>query len=269
MGKYEKLIEKRVQKILKKLPREPVALAMSGGKDSTYLAYLLDKLGFNYDIIYFYLPIEPHTTKQLQYVQKFSEEYGKKLVICDLRHINILKASKLRKRPICSVCGLVKRYYFNKFARDKGYGVLLTGHNLTDIYRFLLINLAAGTLEYSARNLPINEPKHPRHITLAKPLFFVPESYIRQEMEELGLPYYKEPCPYSRDVKWKAIVSFIEEQSPDILYGSVLHFVNKYSNLFLKEAKFKECSVCGEPTSSEKGICSYCRVFSFLGDKKL
>jgi tRNA(Ile)-lysidine synthase TilS/MesJ len=35
-------------------------------------------------------------------------------------------------RSICSVCGLSKRYIFDRVALDHGFDVVATGHNLDD-----------------------------------------------------------------------------------------------------------------------------------------
>jgi PP-loop superfamily ATP-utilizing enzyme len=41
-------------------------------------------------------------------------------------------AFSFTSRSACGVCGLSKRYVFNRVAVEHGYDVVLTGHNLDD-----------------------------------------------------------------------------------------------------------------------------------------
>lgn len=70
--------------------------------------------------------------------EKFANENNLKLHVVDIEKeyghsIPVLSASSHRGhgKP-CAVCGLAKRHEMNCIARDLGYDVLATGHNLDD-----------------------------------------------------------------------------------------------------------------------------------------
>ena len=69
----------------------------------------------------------------------------------------------------CAACGTLKRHYFDRAARDGGFDVLATGHNLDDEAAVLLGNVLHWQTEYLGRQVPVLEerPGFPRKV---KPL---------------------------------------------------------------------------------------------------
>ena len=55
----------------------------------------------------------------------------------------------------CSACGLSKRHLFDDAARDGGYDVVATGHNLDDEAAVLFGNTLRWDIDYLARQLPV------------------------------------------------------------------------------------------------------------------
>ena len=58
-------------------------------------------------------------------------------------------------RSTCAVCGLSKRYVFNRAALEGGFDVVATGHNLDDEAATLLGNTLRWQTEYIARQSPV------------------------------------------------------------------------------------------------------------------
>ncbi|NPA86162.1 MAG: hypothetical protein GXO42_02075 [bacterium] len=270
LRRIERLVNKRINRIVKQIKNKKLLVAVSGGKDSMFLLYKLHEFGFEFSVLHLFLGYGEFSQAQLETVKRACSELGIELHIEDLSWLRIPEAAKLRGRKVCSVCGVAKRYYFNKVTRELGFEVLVTAHNLSDIYRFLLINLSTGTLEYSARNLPCKLPAHPKQIIMAKPLYFVPESWIELLVQRYKIPHVTLRCPYIERNYWKEIVRQIEQQDPTILYTSVKFFLEKYAPLIpVGEEHLKDCKLCGEPTSSKDGICTFCRIFKLnRGEKK-
>jgi uncharacterized protein (TIGR00269 family) len=258
----DKLTTKRMMKVLKAIKGKKIIVATSGGKDSMFLVHRLLELRVPFAMLHLYLGYGAFSDEQRRVVEKFAEEHEIQLHVEDLSHLRIPEVAARKGRKVCSVCGVAKRYYFNKLARELGYDVLVTAHNLSDIYKFLLINLSTGTLEYSARNLPVKYPAHPKQVIFAKPLYYVPESWIRLLVDYYGIEHAKLKCPYVEHDFWKEIVAKIEERDPNILYTSVKFFVKKYAKLIpVHEERLRSCKICGEPTASKDGICTFCKLF--------
>ena len=64
-------------------------------------------------------------------------------------------AAKVTRRVPCSACGLSKRHIFDEAAREGGYDVVVTGHNLDDEAAVLFGNTLRWDVEYLGRQLPV------------------------------------------------------------------------------------------------------------------
>src|SRR5512147_673299 len=122
-------------------PNEKILVAVSGGKDSLSLWDILQRLGYQADGLYISLGIEEgihYSAESRRLTEQFARERGLRLHVVDIQEeyhkaIPALTLGNRRGRgKECSVCGLVKRHEMNRIARDFGYDVLATGHNLDD-----------------------------------------------------------------------------------------------------------------------------------------
>src|SRR5215217_6491454 len=120
-----------------------VLVAVSGGKDSLALWDLLLELGYQADGLYLSLGIGAYSERSKAVCEEFASERGATLVVHDLaaeHGYTIPEAAGGTGRSSCGVCGLSKRYVFNKAALDGGYDVVCTGHNLDDEAAVLFAN---------------------------------------------------------------------------------------------------------------------------------
>ncbi len=65
----------------------------------------------------------------------FARARGAGLRVVSVREkygLGIRELARQARRAACSVCGLHKRYFFNREAVEGGYNVVATGHNLDD-----------------------------------------------------------------------------------------------------------------------------------------
>src|SRR3989442_11273312 len=121
-----------------------VLVAASGGKDSLSLLDILRKLGYQADAFYVDLGIGEYSRQSKAKVERYTSEHGIPLHVHELKEdegAGINDLADLVHRPTCSVCGMLKRYHFNRTAVEKGYHVLATGHNLDDEAARLLGNV--------------------------------------------------------------------------------------------------------------------------------
>ena len=111
-----------------------ILVALSGGKDSLALVLELAQQGYDVTGLHLDLGIPGSSDKARSMVERFCQKWQLKLHVVSFEEegIAIPKVKAHLRRPICSACGTIKRYYFNKVALDLNYTVLATGHNLDD-----------------------------------------------------------------------------------------------------------------------------------------
>jgi hypothetical protein len=153
-------------------PGERVLVAVSGGKDSLACWHLLRELGYEADGFVIGLGIGEYSEESTRYAQAFAHERGLTLHYCNLRDehgFDVPTAAKATRRVPCSACGLSKRHLFDAAAREHGYDVVATGHNLDDEAAVLFGNVLRWQTEYLGRQLPVLPGDHgfPRKV---KPL---------------------------------------------------------------------------------------------------
>ena len=177
---YLDWIPEQTERFIKKYEmftrEEKILVAVSGGKDSLALWDILVRLGYQADGLYIGLGIDTSTTlsagsglgyssESQRLTQKFADERNLKLHIVDVEKeygqpIPVLAelTHRGKGRP-CSVCGLTKRHVMNRIARDLGYAVLATGHNLDDEAAVLFGNTLNWLGDYLLRQKPGPCPK--------------------------------------------------------------------------------------------------------------
>src|SRR3990172_531554 len=146
--------------------REQVLVAVSGGKDSLALWDVLWRLGYQTAGMYIHLGIARETEYSdlsEQYAREFAAERGLPLHIVNVKEDfgqtipELAQVSHRGRSKPCAVCGLVKRHAMNRTARELGFDVLATAHNLDDEAAFLFGNV----LGWNTRQLRRMSPSLP------------------------------------------------------------------------------------------------------------
>jgi tRNA-5-methyluridine54 2-sulfurtransferase len=263
---------------------EKVLIAVSGGKDSLSLWDILQRLGVQADGLHICLGINGPTSlteKGLSYssesqrlTEKFAAGRSLKLHIVDIQREYgatipqfTRKTQRGRGKP-CSVCGLVKRHVMNRIARDLGYDVLATGHNLDDEAAVLFGNTLTWVGEYLLRQGPVL-PGTPGLVRKVKPLCRIYERDMLAYALLRGIEYIYEECPFSigsTSIYYKQLLNRLENERPGAKLSFYLSFLEaRKSGLFTAreeiQAELHTCPSCGQPTSA-LGLCSFCRMMS-------
>jgi len=268
-------VERHIKKYQMFTRAEKILVAVSGGKDSLALWDILVRLGYNADGLYIGLGIEEgvaYSSESQRLTQKFADqnnltlhivdvedEYGQPIpVLSDLTH-------RGKGRP-CSVCGLTKRHVMNRIARDLGYDVLATGHNLDDEAAVLFGNTLNWLGEYMLRQSPVllESPGLARKV---KPLCRFYEREMTAYALLRGIEYIYEECPFadgSKSIMYKELLNQLETERPGAKLTFYLKFLDARENgLFARREQVKTelnpCPNCGQPTSAP-GLCSFCRL---------
>ncbi len=266
LGFIEKRVEQTIEKYKMFSRRDKVLVAVSGGKDSVTLWYVLAKLGYQADGVFLKLGHTDQVAPAMEIARKMAELTGRKLIIEDatqyLYGLSTFEAARLMRRPVCGFCGKVKRYLMNKVAVENGYDVLATGHNLDDEASLLLGNLLHWQTGYILRSFPVLEATHPKLVKKVKPHCFNYERDILTYAELAGLPYLKSSCPFSMGATlpvYKQMWDFLEKEQPSAKITFYKGFLREKSKIFKTEEnrpQLKSCKICGYPTTGE--VCSFC-----------
>lgn len=261
-------------------PGDRVLLAVSGGKDSLALWDVLWRLGYAVDGLYINLGIESSEGQYSNDSQEYASTFARQNSL-ELRIVNVQESygqtipqfashsQRGRVKP-CGVCGLVKRHIMNQIARDFGYDVLTTAHNLDDEVAVLMGNMITWQVDLLQRQTPIL-PAEDGFVRKAKPFFRFYERETAAYSLLRGIEYEEEECPYSTGSKqlvYKDILNKLEETTPGIKMNYYASFLNARADEYFLSAdhparhsdqELHQCPICGQPTSS-KGACAFCRL---------
>jgi uncharacterized protein (TIGR00269 family) len=264
-------IEKKVVETIRKYKligkKDKVVVALSGGKDSTSIVYILKKLGYDVHGLMIDLYLGGWSRVHNDNMTKFCSENDIPLTIVDLKKelgqgICFIKAVLKKQKNLtgCTVCGIIKRWILNKWAKKLGADVLVTGHNLDDEAQNVLMNFLKGNVLLGLNSSPATGGKSVKGFAQrVKPLFYVSESEIMKyaRKKKFDILYDKCPCAfgtYRVDTReWMAGVSD----------GEKLKIVENFQKQIPKLRKenvmeLKECKKCGEPSRGE--LCNYCKI---------
>ena len=128
---------------------------------------------------------------------------------------DIPTAGRKGSRSTCAVCGLSKRYVFNKAAAEGGFDVIATGHNLDDEAATLLGNTLRWNTEYIARQSPAL-PAKDGMVKKVKPLHRLSELETAAYAFLRGIDYVVEECPLvagNTQLRYKEAMNTIEATS--------------------------------------------------------
>ncbi len=192
-----------------------IAIALSGGKDSLTLLYLLHAVsgrGFpKFDLHAFHVQgtfsCGPAITSN--FLQKMCDDMGVPLTLIDSSLADI---SKLE----CYSCSRQRRTLLFKHAKELGYTKIAFGHHLDDSVQTLLMNL------FHKGEFAANLPKihmHDYGITIIRPLLLVKESLILSFAQDQGFFRMTCQCPVGQNSmrkKVKELVNQIEELFPHV-----------------------------------------------------
>ena len=272
--------ERFIQKYHMFTRNQKILVAVSGGKDSLSLWDLLHRLGYAADGLYLGLGIDGgfgYSDASYRCAQGYADTHGLVLHVLDVEReygspVPLLANASLRGRgKPCAVCGLTKRHAMNRIARDLGYDVLATGHNLDDEAAVLFGNTLNWSGEYLRRQGPVL-PAMPGMARKVKPLCRFYEREMAAYAIQRGIDYIYEECPFAKgstSIYYKEVLNRMENEHPGIKLGFYLRFLEaRRDGLFGEDEgalpELHPCPQCGQPTSAP-GLCSFCRMLHRVG----
>lgn len=252
-----------------------ILVALSGGKDSLACILVLKRLGYDVTGLHIDLSIPNSSEFARGTVERFCEEHGIALIVKEMAKegLAIPDVKARLNRPICSACGKIKRYFFNKVALDEKFTVLATGHNLDDEIARLFSNVLRWDVGYLSDQGPMLEAEN-GFARKVKPLFRLSEYETANWSFLQGIPYHYAPCPYSKGASftsYKKLWADLEEEMPGRKLAFYLGFLEKGKAPFQRQEaltgdSLAPCTSCGYPTSAE--VCGVCRIKDAVSERK-
>ena len=271
------VVREQVRKAIRRFdmlaPRDRVLVAVSGGKDSLALWDLLLDLGYDATGLYLGLGIGGYSDRSGRITRAFAESRDATLVEVDLERdlgFDIPTAGTKGSRSTCAVCGLSKRYVFNRAALEGGFDVVATGHNLDDEAATLLGNTLRWDTEYIARQSPLLPGKEGM-VKKVKPLYRLSELETAAYAFLRGIDYVVEECPLvagNTQLRHKGAMNALEAASPGAKAQFFLGYLDRGAPLFRQAdtAELRPCERCQQPTTGR--FCAFCRARAqILGER--
>ena len=264
-------IEKKVAETIREYgllkKSDKVVVALSGGKDSTSVIYVLKKMGYDVHGLLIDLYLGEWSKIHNGKMTAFCGVNDIPLTIVDLKKelgqgICFIKAVLKKQKNLtgCTVCGIIKRWILNKWAKKLGADVIVTGHNLDDEAQNVLMNFLKGNILLGVNSGPATGGKEVKGFAQRiKPLFFIPENDIRDyaKSKKFDILYDKCPCSfetYRADTRdW---LDNISNEEKSAIVENFQKLVPKLRKDNVMEMKI--CKKCGEPSRSD--VCNYCKI---------
>jgi uncharacterized protein (TIGR00269 family) len=266
-------VEKAIRRFQMMAPEDRILLAVSGGKDSLALWDVLLDLGYAVTGLYLGLGIGEYSDRSHTVARTFADGRGAELLTVDLERdhgYDIPTAGRRGSRSTCAVCGLSKRYVFNRAALEGGFDVVATGHNLDDEAATLLGNTLRWQTDAIARQSPVL-PARDGMVKKVKPLHRLSELETAAYAFLRGIDYVVEECPLvagNTQLRYKEAMNAIEQTSPGTKAQFFLGYLERGMPLFRSEdrADLHPCGSCGQPTTGR--FCAFCRARAqILGER--
>ncbi|MFZ5955599.1 MAG: TIGR00269 family protein [Nanoarchaeota archaeon] len=263
-------IEGQIKKTIKEYElikkQDRLIVALSGGKDSTSILYLLKKLGYDVNALMINLNFGEWSKLNLINMENFCKSINVNLDVINLNEVcrieEIVEKSHLTK---CTVCGVVKKWALNKWAKKLRADKIVTGHNLDDECQTIIMNFLKGNIYLGINSTPLTGVSNANFVQRIKPLFFTPEDEIKKYAEKMHFPVVYERCPYAS----KSYRIETREWLKDFSDNQKLKIVKNYQKIIPELRKRSKdeiinCEICGEASKNK-----ICRACSFLNCSKI
>jgi uncharacterized protein (TIGR00269 family) len=269
-------LEQKITKTIKEYSlmtfKDRVLVALSGGKDSTTVLHVLHKLGYKVEGLMIDLNLGEWSKIHRRNMEKFCKRIKTPLHIVDLKKelgqgICFIKEVLKREKNLtgCTVCGIIKRWVLNKWAKKLKSDVIATGHNLDDECQTILMNFLKGNIFLGTNSAPSTGEKNQEgFVQRVKPLFFVPESEIKSYAKKQKFEILYDRCPCAIGTYRVETRSWLSKISDKEKLKIVLGWQRVIPKLKKKQVgQIFKCRTCGEPARNE--TCKACKIFYSLG----
>jgi len=255
-------------------PRDHVAIAVSGGKDSITLLSILSKLSSRFPMTKLTAVtvdegISGYREEAVELASKYARSFGIQHQTISFEELygqsldDFLRAKQGERLTACAYCGVWRRKAINLLAKKVGATKIATAHNLDDIVQTFLLNIFEGDTERFVRFSPVLKDPRGLFMPRIKPLCQIPEREVALYGFTNDLEFQSASCPYMTEAlrnELRSIVNRLETAHPGIAYSAYRSMI-KLRNLAepgLPHQTLQLCQACGEPSTFS--LCEACRM---------
>jgi len=252
-------------------PRDRIAVAVSGGKDSLSLLKVLSGLYLarRNELVAISVDegVAGYREEALAHAGALAGELGIEHVVVsykDLFGFSLDEALDWKEeRPVssCSFCGVFRRRAIDEAAARANATVVATAHNLDDYVQTFMMNLMHGDVPrlgwldpaYVDGSFPVRR---------VKPFMEIYEEEVALYAFQSGIPFQSVSCPYMHEglrSEVRDYLNMMEANHPgikNVLLHSSLDVISRFARASDKESV--PCRGCGKPSSN--GLCNVCRM---------
>lgn len=273
-------------------PNDRVGIAVSGGKDSLVLMYILGKLRREgkiprsvYMMAFSIDEGQPYScirrSSSMDFIKAMAGELGIEYRLFSLKDILNVTAMEVAQglwgkgmdTHMCTICGVLRRRAMNIIGKRFGLTKIATGHNLDDEAQTVVLNAMTNDLKRFAwfGVTPSNDIAEEEFIPRIKPLRFVKEEEIAVYAYYHGIPLMTIECPFVHNnprYMLKFTLARWERDYPNVKY-SLVSFGDNVAKLVNQHyrsgglIRLNKCKYCGFPAS--KDVCRVCELLRDAG----
>jgi len=258
-----------------------LGIALSGGKDSTSLLYIMTKItaghGTKLTALTIDEGIEGYRDEAIRNALELCERLSVPLLVCSYKeffgHTLDSTLEERTRRGVratsCAVCGPLRRRSIDRAAEKLGVNVVATAHNLDDALQTFFINLYSGDIERIRWLDPALHAESTFKVRRIKPMIEVYEQEIAFFAYLNGLPFQSESCPYMNEgirTEIRNNLNQLESKHPGVKYSTLKTVLGIASSLDLSGRKnlkrAMKCESCGSVSTGP--ICSVCLTLKMV-----
>jgi uncharacterized protein (TIGR00269 family) len=263
----ERKIKRDIRKFRMVQKGEKIAVALSGGKDSIVLLYVLHKIFKGRKDLELYAitideGIKGYRENTLEHAVKLTRDLGIQHTIRSFKEgfaVTLDELTTRKEHGACTLCGVLRKNLLNKTARELGAIKLATGHNLDDESQTILMNYLRGDIDRLKRMLP--NVKQPGLVMRIKPLRSIPEKEVALYGFLNDLPVSMDECPYAGEAlrnEIREMLNNYEVKHPGTKYSLLGGYETISEALRSPDNQIAVCRICSEPGSD--AVCKTCRL---------
>ncbi len=247
---------------------ERIAVAVSGGKDSTALLFALNKVLAEKEVEMVAVTVDEgiagYRNDTIVAAERIARQLGVEQVIVSFQKEYGWSLDEMvvgKEVAPCTYCGVFRKNALNCYAKRLGASRLATGHNQDDEAQSVMMNYLKGDMERLMRFRPRRE--QPGLVPRIKPLRDIPEKEIALYAMINSIYFESRECPYAR-LSLRADVRDMMNRMESLFPGTRQRTIQGFERIERlcrggwAQMELAECRKCGEPCVG--GKCKACEL---------
>ena len=271
---FERRVAETIQKNAMIRDGEKIAVAVSGGKDSTALLLSLHRVLAGRDVELVAITVDEgiagYRDDTIKAARAIADRLGIRQEIVSFREefgYDLDEMVQGKNVAPCTFCGVFRKNALNRMAKILGADRVATGHNLDDEAQSIMMNYLKGDIERLMRFRP--RRAQAGLVPRIKPLREIPEKETALYCMVNGVFTESRECPYA-DLSLRSdvrdMMNSLESQFPGSKQSTLQGF-EKIAEMAKTKGRWAQidlgvCRECGEPCV--KDLCKACELLERL-----